>query len=330
MFEGILGHESALDVLRRQVESGRIAHAYLFLGPAGVGKFLVAKSLAAAVLCGEGGCGVCTACRLVMDERHPCLYVLQPGEEGRIGVDEIRSLQRAVGLKSFDAGGKVVVLRDAETLTPEASNAFLKTLEEPPSGVIIVLVASDRSALLDTVVSRCQMVRFGPLPAGVVMDVLRERGVDEARIPLLALSSGGSVGSALELMEYEEDVDFERLLNYMIDGRGELFDVLAVLSGKGGGDSVRRTREVIRGFLRFLMEFLGDTRRFLVLGELPEWYTPSLKKVVESLAADLGVSGLEVLIAKVERAARDVLSNVRPDLVMYDLALFVAGRKEVS
>jgi DNA polymerase-3 subunit delta' len=202
-FDSILGHDRPLRVLRRTLSSGRIPHAYLFWGPEGVGKELVAREMAKALLCADPGalartqpCGGCPACRKVEAGDHPDLHRLEV-KGASIPIAGVRSLQESLAFQSFERGRKVAIIRDAFRMTREASNALLKTLEEPSAGTHIFLLAHHRNQLLPTLVSRCQALRFDPLSEGEVKGLLEARGVPSQVAETLAELSGGCPGIAL-------------------------------------------------------------------------------------------------------------------------------------
>jgi DNA polymerase-3 subunit delta' len=172
-FEAIEGQPRAVELLRRALGSGRLAHAYAFVGPPGSGRTTTALALAQALLCPQGGCGRCRSCALVAARQHPDLHVLVPtppetNPKGaraiRIGL--IRELERQAALKPAVAERKVFVLDDAERMTGEAPQAFLKTLEEPPARTVLILILPRAGAVPATVLSRCQIVRFQPRQDG--------------------------------------------------------------------------------------------------------------------------------------------------------------------
>ena len=152
--------------LQRSLQGGRLAHAYLFTGPRGSGKETVAAALAKALNCTEtehDSCDRCDSCRRVDEGVHPDVYWVRPEKKSRrIGVEQIRALEKAVNLKPSMARVKVGIIVDADCLSEEASNAFLKTLEEPPAQTVIVLLSAEPQRLLPTILSRCLKLSFGP------------------------------------------------------------------------------------------------------------------------------------------------------------------------
>lgn len=202
----IKGQEPAVEFLRRSIAADQVAHAYVFIGPAGVGKALTARVFARTLVCDRGGvepCGACPGCRAVEADSHPDVFFYAPAGRSRsITINRIRDLQRAVCLKAYRGGKKIFIVEDAETLNLEAANCFLKTLEEPPEGTVLVLVTARPDLLPPTVVSRCLAVRFYPWDFGLMTSFLSARaGLDEASARLIHRLSGGSPGRALALTQ---------------------------------------------------------------------------------------------------------------------------------
>ena len=186
-WQRIRGHDNLIQAFQRAVQRGRLAHAYLLVGPAGVGKRLFAGELARALLCENPpsgrleACDHCPSCLLAAAGTHPDL--VQAGlPEGcnEWPVDLMREVVKSFILKSARGRGKMAVLDDADDFNEESANCFLKTLEEPPPGSLLLLIGTSADLQLRTIVSRCQVVRFAPLPEPLVAELLRLR---EWRIP---------------------------------------------------------------------------------------------------------------------------------------------------
>jgi DNA polymerase-3 subunit delta' len=204
-----------VEAFARALHRNRLAHAYLFSGPSGVGKRLFAGELAKALLCENEpangrleACDRCPSCLLVEAGTHPDFFTaVRPPESANLPIDVMRELCRGFSLKSARGRGKVAILDDADDLDDPtslnaAANCFLKTLEEPPPRSMFILVGTSIDRQLPTIVSRCQVVRFRPLQADAVDAILQQHGVEDARRRAdLVRLAGGSPGQALALSD---------------------------------------------------------------------------------------------------------------------------------
>lgn len=203
--EGVLGQDRALGRIEADLNQGRLAHAYLFVGPDGCGRGSAAGALFRALNCqdpGETACGVCPSCRRALAWQHENLAILAPpagGPSAQIKVDEVREVIRSLGFAPLGGGVRLILIRRAEALNPASANALLKTLEEPPPANVLVLTCQDPRGLLPTLVSRCRKVGFRPLPLELIAGELTRRGEDPGAAALKAGLAGGSLGRALDL-----------------------------------------------------------------------------------------------------------------------------------
>jgi len=197
-FETITGHERQKDILRRALTQQRIAHAYLFSGPDGIGKRLVALAFARALLCTNGqGCGSCSACRKVDHNNHPDVHLLET-EGASIKIEQIRGLQKELSLRPLEGQYKICLIDGAEKMTLGAANALLKTLEEPQANTLLVLLTDQPEQLITTIRSRCQHLPFTRLTRQQISTILEERlELNETEAHVLAALSEGSLKKAL-------------------------------------------------------------------------------------------------------------------------------------
>lgn len=221
----IIGHDWAVSLLLRSVERGNASHAYLITGIDHIGKSTLARILAQALNCVEqpGFCGQCRACKLIAAGKHPDLHLVAP-EGNALKIDQVRALQHDLALAPMEGRCRVAILEGMDRATPEASNALLKTLEEPPPHVVVVLIAPEAELLLPTIVSRCQLIALRPLSAEAVRAALVERWkVDGERAETLAHLSGGRLGWAV----------MATLDESLLARRAQWLDDLMRLTGQG-------------------------------------------------------------------------------------------------
>ncbi|MCK4261509.1 DNA polymerase III subunit delta' [bacterium] len=234
-FSNVIGQERIIKLIKNSLKDGRIAHAYLFVGPDGIGKTMVAKTLAQALNCPRAdsdACGRCPDCRRIEKLSHPDVNWVRPaGLSRQIGIDDIRGLRRQISLKPYQSRKKVYLIMEADRMTAQASNALLKTLEEPPADSILILISSHPSSLFPTIVSRCQMMRFSPLSPKRIEDYLvKKLNLSTNKARLLSLLSEGRLGKALSLQEKAVWEGREKILNLgsQISHRDDLEKLLQV------------------------------------------------------------------------------------------------------
>lgn len=269
-FASVLGHEGVKHHLMTALSDGLISHAYLIEGPRGVGKKTLSRALVRALLCEEpvhlpdGGidsCGHCRCCELLDHSNHPDVKIIRPAEEGKaITVDQIRDeLVSDMQVLPYMDSYKIYVVENADKLNAQAQNALLKTIEEPPSYGLILLLAENETSFLPTILSRCIRVSLSPLPSDLVMQSLRQKNIPEDTAALCAAFSQGSIGEALQLCS---DETFASL-------RSTLFDFLAsipqctplqILNGGKIFDEYKSRRDAVFSLLNLWFRDVGVYR----------------------------------------------------------------------
>lgn len=221
-FKNVLGHSKPIGLLQRAIRNDRMAHSYLFLGNEGIGKKLVALQFAKALNCLHEGresgdaCDQCLSCKKIENLIHPDVLVLEP-ENQTLKVEQVRQMQRDLAFRPYEGKYRICILSSADRMAPHMSNTLLKTLEEPPPYTILILLANHVRLILPTILSRCQLIRFNPLPISMVSQCLREKqGLDEGEAHLLASLSEGSPGKALEIKDEIRKIPREKLLGDLI------------------------------------------------------------------------------------------------------------------
>lgn len=254
VLERIPGQERAMAFLRQA--AGRPHHAYLLAGPEGGGKSLAARAFAAALLCTEGGCGLCRNCRLALEDKHPNQVVVEP--EGRdIHVDTVRAeIWHPAYRTAPEPGRKVFVIREADRLNPAAADVLLKVLEEPPAETVILLLSARPDELPETVLSRCHVVTFLPLSERFVVETLTGEGADAGRAALAARLAGGNLGRARRLATDPDGLSFREVARDAVDlaGRGpagslEAAELVLAAAERYKKDLAERLRDELAPFL---------------------------------------------------------------------------------
>lgn len=213
-FQRILGQDQPKRIIQNVLQNNCVSHAYLFYGQESIGKKFTAVEFAKALNCQTSGprdsCDDCTSCRKIDQRIHPDFFLLEPGKssptgrEAFIKVEEVRELQKKLSYLPYEGKIKVAIIDGAEAMNPQAANTFLKTLEEPPSATVLILITPNPHRLLSTIVSRCQGVKFHPLTCEGVKKILKQTaepetgGFDEEELALRALRSMGGIKRALE------------------------------------------------------------------------------------------------------------------------------------
>jgi len=326
VFDPIIGHDRALAPLRRALAADRLHSSLLFHGPEGVGKRLSAFALAAALNCAQPeaeGCGECSSCRRTLkgygEERlkspdqnrapaHHADVLYYAPRRRQIQIEQILDLCREAGFRPFEGRRRIFIIDPAERMNREAANALLKTLEEPPPGAVLILISAQPDALPATIRSRCQAIRFTPLPREELAALLTRQGRAEAE--RLAALADGSVGRALAIDLVEHDAIRGRLVAFL-EACGEPGGPLAALglAQEIGADAETfdRTTELLTSLLRDLaVVAVGGTAASSLRH-------PDLGALLLRLAPRLA-AGVPETLDRIEEARRRVRGNVAPRL----------------
>ena len=319
----ILGQEWAANLLQQHIASGQVRHAYLLTGPDGVGRRSLALRFAQALNCiqpPEPGqpCGACRPCLQIARMQHPDLAVVRSEPDSNsIKVEQIRDLQPGLNLMPYEARYRVALLLDFEQATASAQNALLKTLEEAPERVILLLTADMPENLLPTIVSRCEVMRLRPMALEALAAALTQRlEIEAGPARLLAHLSGGCPGSALAL-----HADPAALGQY----RAWLDGLYAVL-GAGRierfrlAETIVKDKEKLRPILRAWLLYWRDVM-LLASGAAAALTHLDREDELRALAAQLTFSQAHACVAAVEGALNDLDANLNTRLLCEVLLL---------
>jgi DNA polymerase-3 subunit delta' len=332
-FRDVVNQDHAVMLLRGVVRSGRVGHAYLLVGPAGVGRRTVALAFAQLLNCARpdgDACGECTSCRKIAGGNHPDIrildiahgrYVETPGKEHKgkdIPVDQIRALRQEASYPPYEGKWKVFIVADAERMNQNSANSLLKILEEPPGRVVFVLTAESSVALLPTIVSRCQLVRCSYLSTEQIEQALIERWeVDPDRARVLAVLADGRLGRALEWATSEDKLEArERLLTLLPsleDG-----DPLSQLDA---AEALSKHPDVLPELLDLAVLWYRDLLVWRNLQDPGLLANRDRQTVIAQLAARYSDATLGARVEAIEAAKESLRRNVNPRLVLESLFL---------
>lgn len=312
-FKNIKGNLQAIELLKSGISQDTLYGAYIFSGPEGVGKMLTAKVLAKAVNCLENtadSCDACSSCLKIEKGFHPDVSIVDAlGSE--IKIEYIRQLQRDISLRPYEARKKVFIINNAHNLNPESSNAFLKTLEEPPKNSLIILVTSKPGLLFKTILSRSKTIRFYPLKRQELEVVLKDSyGLDAKISHFLAYFSEGSIGKALYLKNRD-----------ILKEKNRIIDALFSMSIGTPVNYPENKREDIRGMLDILVSWVRDI--YLVKSGMPqdEMIHLDRKNDILRLVSRYSFSELDAVVNAISNSLLYLAQNVNTKLLLANLQL---------
>ncbi len=320
----LIGHEWAVDMLKKHVVHGTMRHAYLFAGPPGIGRRTLALRFAQALNCQSPTapgipCGECRNCKQIAAMQHPDLTIIQADSEGGIiKVDQIRDARHALTLKPYTANYRVTLFLRFQEANDSASNALLKTLEEAPSYAVLILTADNPEQLLPTIVSRCEVLRLRPLRIEEVQQALEDKGFETNQSKLIAHISGGRFGYARRLLESESllaerEERLNDLQSLISASRVEKFSYADKLSKDK--DSMRRVILIWLSYWRDVMLRTAQAGTPLVNVDR-NLEIEDIAQRMDLSAARLVVNELESTLEKMEK---NVNSKLLAEVLLLDL-----------
>ncbi len=339
----IISHEWAVRALDHSIAVNHVAHAYLLTGIHGIGKTTLARTFAQALECTRENppCFECNACQKIARSSHPDVRIIEgvpvgfkfdertpvpPRTNDRerriLKIEQIRVLQRDLALSPFEGRYKVVILRRFEEANEEASNAFLKTLEEPPSHVRIVLTARDASLLLPTIISRCQVLALRPLPTEVIVSALVTRWkADKKPARLLAKLSAGQLGWAVRASADPS----------LVNARNVYLDELMAGLREGRAERLQRAEKIASDSeeLPSVLElWLGWWRDVLLIqnGDSTRITNVDREEALRAQAEQFSLQEVHHALKSVRATARYLMQNVNARLAMENLLLGLPGK----
>ncbi len=326
----IIGQERAVSLLRQALETNQLSHAYLFAGPPHVGKMTLALNMAQALNCQgwERPCGRCASCQKIAAGTHADVQIIGLATDAddvkkptEISIDQIGAMQHSASLPPFEGQTRVFIIDGAETLSTEAANRLLKTLEEPESGVVFILLTSNEKLVPGTVVSRCQRVELRPMSSEALELALKEKWhIDQAQAALLARLSRGCPGWALsattdDSLLKQRDDRLDRLVTLTQSGYDERFGYAGQLATQFSQNR-SRVEELLNLWLDFwhdiLLEKVGCSHLITSMDRLPQ---------ILSISEIFSLDEIHGFIKNIQACMEALRRNVNPKLALEKLVL---------
>lgn len=324
-FQEVKGQEDLKKYFRRAIQANKIAHSYIFEGPKGVGKKTMAMALAKILLCQgeEAPCGECKACTLMEAGNHPDLIQVTKDNK-TTKIDTIREqVVKSMDIKPYQGPYKIVIVTEADTVTIEGQNAMLKTIEEPPSYGLIILITENLSKLLPTIKSRCIHLRFNPLTQDEMMHYLRTYPLTQTQREIYAQFSEGSIGIAKQLIEDEMFLEHRKeSIHYLLElEKADLIQVYTLQK------QICDDKELIQLLLEFWLLWYRDLAVLKATGKEHLYYLDYKMQLLD-MSSKLTYNTIDRHIKLIQNAIRQMNQNIYSTFVIENLLLKLKERKK--
>lgn len=315
-FGSIVGHEQIIEHLQSAIKMGKVSHAYIINGEKGMGKKTIAYTFAKTLQCGEhatNSCNTCKSCLQVESGNHPDVITVTH-EKISIGVDDIRvQVNGDIAIKPYSGPYKIYIIDDADKMTEQAQNALLKTIEEPPAYAIIILLTTNSSKLLPTILSRCVMLNLKPVSSDAIKEYLmKEYNVPDYMANMSATFSQGILGRAIRYASSEEFIHSKEevlhLLKYIDDM--ELYEIMEAIK------SLSTHKLEINDYLDLMILWYRDILMFKVTKNANLLLFKEEYKFIAEQASKKDYEGIENIINAMNKAKIRLNANVNFDTVM--------------
>ncbi len=322
-FEDILGHEQIKEYFKNALERHQVSHAYILTGEAGMGRKSLANAFAMALQCEAGGsdpCGVCHSCRQFLSGNHPDVIYVRHEKAGSIGVDDVRGqIINDVEIKPYSSPYKIYIVDQAELLTPQAQNALLKTIEEPPEYAVLFFLTTNAEAFLPTILSRCTVLKLKPLYDQVIRKYLVEHNkVSPHQADVCTAFARGNLGKAIALSSSEEFMRLQEivlnLMKHVMDM--PIADMLASLK------EMKDANLNIKDCLDFMQLWFRDILMFKATRDTSLFIFKDEYRYINEIADHSSFDGIEKILAAIDKAKVRLDANVNYELAM-ELMLLV-------
>ena len=323
-FSDIIGQEQIKEHLQNALSTKKISHAYIINGEKSSGKEFIAKVFAMALQCESGEiepCQVCHACKQALSDNQPDIIRVSHEKPNTIGVDDIRAqINNDVAIKPYSSPYKIYVLNEAEKMTPQAQNALLKTLEEPPEYAVILLLTSNVNALLPTILSRCVVLNMKPVADEKVRKFLMEEmQVPDYKADVCVAFARGNIGKAKSLASSEEFENIKgealSLLKYIQDM--ELHEIVSAIK------KISEYKLEVNDYFDIMAIWFRDVLLFKATKDANHLVFREELGAIRKCAQRSSYEGIETIINALDTAKRRLEANVNFELVMELLLLTI-------
>jgi DNA polymerase-3 subunit delta' len=323
-FREIIGHKQEITHLQQAIDSGKVSHAYIFSGDKGTGKNHLAEAFAQTLQCtsdGERPCGVCHSCHQAESGNHPDIIHVTHEKPASIGVEDVREqLVGDVQIRPYNGKYKIYIIPDAEKMTVQAQNAILKTIEEPPSYAVILLLTTNSETLLDTIRSRCVTLNLKPVPDELVklylMEVIQ---VPDYEADICVAFAQGNVGKAVRLASSEDFAAIKDSAMYLIKnaGRMEVSELIEYVK------DIQQFKVTIQDYLDILALWYRDMVYFKATRDINGIVFRDELRTIRDTVKICSYEGVEEVMKAIENAKTRLNANVNFDLTMELLFLVI-------
>lgn len=323
-FKDVVGHKDIINYIRNAVREDKVSHAYILNGERGAGKKMLANLFAATFLCEKGGpdpCNECHSCRQAESGNHPDIIKVTHEKPNSISVDDIREqVNNTIMIKPYQGPYKVYIIPQADMMTPQAQNALLKTIEEPPEYAVIMLLTENADTLLPTINSRCVMLKLRNIKDTLIKKYLMETmQVPDYKADMCTAFAQGNMGRAIMLANSEhfneirdEAVQLLKYINEM-----ELSEIVQAVS------RITAYKLEINDYLDIIMIWYRDVLLYKATKDMDKVVFKDQIKYIKERAKRSSYEGIELIIESLEKAKARLKANVNFDLVMELLFLTI-------
>ena len=316
-FQDILGNDMVKDHFKKAIEGHKVSHAYILTGEAGMGRKSIANAFAMTLLCEKGGsepCMVCHSCKQVLGGNHPDLIYVTHEKPASIGVDDIREqINDTIMIRPYSSYYKIYIVDEAEKMTVQAQNALLKTIEEPPSYAVILLITTNQEAFLPTILSRCIQLKLKPLKDFTVKSYLTEHlHVPDKEAEICAAFARGNLGKAIHLSSSDEFKELYQKVMSVIKSVGDM-DITMLL------DCIREIKDQkfeMNDMLDLMQLWFRDVLMFKVTKDMNLLIFRDEYKAINEMGQKYDYAGLEEILNAVDLARTRLEANVNMELAM--------------